>query len=115
MHSTTIQPDLAQARAHLAAIDPEPGAAFGLRAIGEAAGSFQGGALAYGTLDRAVRQSPDPTKNGKACRPVSFLPYMQQLGAGVFVAPNALDGVGQREANVSAIRAAGIDPVSWTP
>ena len=119
MQDTTLAPDLAQAAQLLAAIDPTPGATFGFRAIGEAPDGFRGGVLAFGTLDHGTRQASDPAKHGRPCRPGKLMTFMQTRGAGVFVVPNKLDGHGQREENVLAIRTVFADcdtrqSVEWT-
>jgi len=95
-------PNLPEARQHLHAIwGDEPG---GFRTCDDRGDDLRLAVRAYGTLESGVRQSKDPAKHGKPCRPASLLCYMQSRGAGVFFTVNALDGQGQRKANVNAIR-----------
>ena len=111
--STTIlpdlAPDLAQAQTFLNILDPRPGAAFGFRTIDDKDDDTRLAVKASGTLDRGVRQSANPAKNGKPCCPAGLLTYMQGLGAGVFVVPNELDGQGQHKRNVTRSRAGYLD------
>lgn len=101
--------DLAQARAFLNILDNNPGAPFGFRTLDDKNDDPRLAVKASGTLERGVRQSADPAKDGKPCRPAGLLNFMQHKGAGVFVVPNALDGLAQRKANVTRIRAGYVD------
>jgi hypothetical protein len=99
----TKLPDLNEARRFLAVIDPDPVTEFGFRTFadrGEAPSI-----LAYGTLDRGVRQSSNPAKHGQPCKPSSLMAFVQTLIGGVFAVINRLDGHGQRDQNVTGIRA----------
>jgi hypothetical protein len=102
-------PDLDQAQQLLDAIDPDRAAKFGFRTIADRGDDILLSVKAYGTLADGVRQAKDPAKNGKPCRPASLLAFMQGRGAGVFFVPNKLDGIGQKQANVVAIRALYVD------
>lgn len=108
MSTTTtpvLTPDLAQARTFLDALDPSPGAQFGFRTFDDAGDDLRLAVKAFGTLDSGTRQSSNPAKHGKPCRPAGLLTWMQGKGAGAFVVPNQLDGRGQLKANVVGIRA----------
>jgi hypothetical protein len=93
-----------QGRQFLAALDPDPAARYALRSFDDHGDDPRLAVKAYGALDRGIRQSSDPAKNGRPCRPTHLFSYMQGMGAGVFAAPNRLDGQGQGQANVVAIR-----------
>jgi hypothetical protein len=98
-----LAPDLDAARRHLAILDPRPGACWGFRTASDRIEDPRLAVMCFGTLDRGIRQSGP--KKGQSCRPHRLLSYMQQLGAGVFVVVNELDGNGQCGANVTRIRA----------
>jgi hypothetical protein len=102
-------PDLGQAQRLLDAIDPDPAAKFGFRTVADRGDDIRLSVKAYGTLGSGARQSKDPSKNGKACRPANLLAFMQDRGVGAFFVPNKLDGAGQMQANVIAIRALYVD------
>src|SRR4051794_8825968 len=102
-------PDLCAARAFLGAIDPDPSAEFGFRSFDDRGEDPRLAVKAFGTLDRGIRQSKNLEKHGKCCRPARLLAFMQGMGAGVFVVPNKLDGLGQLKGNVVAIRVPYID------
>ena len=104
-HAAPPPPDTAQAQRFLSALDPNPDALFGFRTVDDRRDDPRLSVKAYGTLDGGIRQSNDPGKNGKSCRPATLLTYMQGMGAGAFAVINELDGQGQRMANVTRIRA----------
>ena len=110
-NTTTVvtPPDLAQAGSFQLALDNNPGALFGFRTIDDSGDDPRLAVKAFGTLDRGVRQSSNPAKNGQSCHPARLLAYMQGLGAGVFVVPNELDGQGQGKGSVAGIRALWVD------
>lgn len=101
--------DLARGQEFLRALDQDPNAQFGFRTVDDHGDDPRLSIKCFGTLDRAIRQSNDPAKNGKPCRPAKLLSYMQDMGAGAFVVINKLDGQGQRMANVTGIRALFVD------
>ena len=109
MPTTIFTPDLAQAKEFLDAIDQQPGAKFGFRTIDDRGSDIRKSVMAYGNLERGVRQSRDPNKNGKPCCPARLISYMQQLQAGAFATINRLDGFGQKQCNVTEIRAVYVD------
>jgi hypothetical protein len=114
MQSTSVPhavpaPDLVQARQLLASLDNGEAAKFGYRTFDDHGDDPRLAVKAFGTLDCGIRQHNDPAKDGKPCRPARLLSYMQGLGAGAFFVVNKLDGVGQRLANVTAIRALYVD------
>ncbi len=116
MQSPTTVFDRAQGRDWLALLDPEPDARFGFRTADDRPTKDPRNAVkAYGTLDRGVRQSRDPAKDGRQCSPAGLLSFMQQRGAGAFAMVHETDGLGQLEANVTRGRALFLDfddPVS---
>jgi hypothetical protein len=97
-------PDFHAARQMLRALDPHPEAQFGFRSFDDRGDDPRLAVKAFGTLDHGTRQSSNPDKDGKACRPAQLFMFMQRLGAGVFVVPNQLDGAGQRASNVVGVR-----------
>jgi hypothetical protein len=104
-----LRPNLAEARLFLAALDPDPTAQFGFRTFDDRGEDPRLAVKAFGTLDRGIRQSANPEKHGKPCRPARLLEFMQSMRAGAFVVPNKLDGLGQLKRNVVAIRALYVD------
>ena len=104
-----LRPDLSEARQSLAAIDTHPAAQFGFRSLDDRGDDVRLAVKCYGTLDRGIRQSKQPGKNGQPCRPGNLLSFMQGKGAGAFFVPNQLDGQGQLKRNVVAIRALYVD------
>jgi hypothetical protein len=102
-------PAVSEAQQFLAALESDPGALFGFRTFDDRGEDPRLAVKAFGNLDRGIRQSRDPQKNGKPCRPWRLLQYMQSMGAGSFVVPNKLDGQGQLKRNVTAIRALYVD------
>jgi hypothetical protein len=104
-----LKPDLLQTARFIEAVDPAPGAPFGFRTFDDRGGDIRCAIKFHGTLDSAVRQCKNPAKNGRPCKPVCLLAFMQRLGAGIFFVPNLLDGAGQRAANVIGIRTLYVD------
>lgn len=104
-----LRPDFGEARQSLAAIDTDPAAQFGFRTIDDRGDDVRLAVKCYGSLDRGIRQSKQPAKNGQPCRPGNLLSFMQGKGAGAFFVPNQLDGQGQLKRNVVAIRALYVD------
>ena len=110
MQTPTTVFDMAQAHDALALLDPAPDARFAFRTADDGPNKDPRCAVkAHGTLDRGVRQSGDPAKDGKPCCPASLLSFMQQRGAGAFVMVHETDGRGQKEANVIRGRALFLD------
>ncbi len=101
--------DACKAQQLLTAVDSDASAQFGFRTFDDHGDDPRLAVKAFGTLDCGIRQHNDPAKDGKPCRPARLLSYMQSLGAGAFFVVNKLDGVGQRQANVTAIRALYVD------
>lgn len=102
-----LVPDLLQTDQCLRALDPNPAAQFGLRSINDRGDGPA--VLYYGTLHAGIRQHKSADKNGRPCRPAGRLAFLQGLWNGTFFVVNMLDGKGQAEANVIAIRAVFID------
>jgi hypothetical protein len=106
MARSLFSPDLDQAEAYLAALDPDPAAQFGFRTFADYGDDPRLAILMHGSLYEGRRQSRNPEKNGTPCRPSRLLEYMQRLGAGVFVAVNEMDGIWQADRNVVRVRPA---------
>jgi hypothetical protein len=104
-----LKPDLLQTARFIEAIDTTPSAPFGFRTFDDRGSDIRCAVKLHGTLGSAVRQSANPTKNGRICNPLGLLGFMQRLGAGVFFVANLLNGAGQRAANVVGIRALYVD------
>ena len=100
-----LLPDIAQARRFLQTLDPDPTAQFGFRTCDDRGDDPRLAVKAFGTLDRGVRQSADPAKDGNPCCPARLLGFMQSKGAAAFAVVNRLDGRGQRMANAVGVRA----------
>lgn len=99
------RPNLDEARRFLRTIDPDPGAQFGFRTCDDRGDDPRCAVKCFGTLDRGIRQSRNPRKDGQSCQPGRLLQYMQNHGAGAFAVVNKLDGLGQRKANVTHVGA----------
>jgi hypothetical protein len=102
-------PDLDHTRKFLGAIDRGPAPQFDFRTVDDRGDDPRKSVKAHGTPDCGVRLHSDTAKNGKPCRPLGLLTYMQQLLAGAFFLPNETDGEGQKQQNVKRIRCLFVD------
>lgn len=109
VEAEALRANLVEAGRFLVALDPDPCATFGFRTCADHGDDIRLAVKAFGSLDCGIRQSKDPSKDGKRCHPARLLSFMQNMGAGAFVVVNKLDGRGQLKANITAIRALYVD------
>lgn len=107
MSASSTAPDLMQARQFLYVLAPDTSARFAFRTFDDRDDDIRLATKCHGTLDQGIRQSG--SKKGNSCHPSSFLGWMNDLGAGVFVMVNETDGMGQGEGNVVRVRALFVD------
>ncbi|MDB5380903.1 MAG: hypothetical protein JWO26_535 [Rhodospirillales bacterium] len=99
-------PDLGETRRFLRMLDPAPRAVFDFRTAADRDRDPRLSIMMRGTLGAGLRQSKNPEKNGKPCRPAGLLTFMQEPEryAGVFAVISQTNGEGQTDANVTDIR-----------
>jgi hypothetical protein len=98
-----LPPDLDETRRFLHALAPDERVGFATFDDNHERSDFRLATRLFGTLDQAVRLS-GPRK-GELCATVSFLGFMQRMGAGTFCAVQRTDGHGATARHVVGVRA----------